>query len=106
MSPKPTVPKIIHVDDPELHISHIKTLEDRKVDPPITRPPAVRRDEDLNNSVSSFQHLEPPQSPEGECEDFVNICQHVNTLAEIYVVNINHVDLLRNVNHQLMENNL
>lgn len=103
MSPKPSVPQIVHLADPELHLPKVKPLEEQELDPPICSLPMIFI---FHHSPEfSVLNLHPPQPPEADCEDIVNFPQHLKFLREFPDINLDHVDLLRNVCHQFVENN-
>ena len=103
MAPKPALPKIVHVDDPELAVSRLKSLEERNVQPPENRL-AVQHQEYFIKF--SFTNLDPPQPPEVDCQDHTNPVQQQRLRAEIYIAAVNFVDLVRNLHQQFCENNL
>ena len=103
MSPKPPVPQIVHLADPELHLPSLKSLKEQQVDLPFTSLPEIfifhQRSE-----LSVFA-LQPPQPADTDCQDSVNFPQNLKILNEFPDINFCHVDLLRNVNHQFCKNN-
>ena len=103
MSPKPSVPQIVHLADPELHLPRAKSLEEQEVGPLVCSMPGIFI---FHHSPEfSVLTLHPPQPPEADCEDIVNFPQHLKFLREFPDINLDHVDLPRNVYHQFDENN-
>ena len=93
MSPKPPIPKVVQVDDPELHESRKKPLKELAVNPPTILLPPHYQDPPISESF--LPTLDPPQSPEAYCEDLVNFPQHFKDMTEIHVLDVKYVDLLR-----------
>ena len=103
LAPKPPIPKIVHIEDPELAVSRVKSLEEKNVHPPENR--LVVQHKEYSKQFSST-HLDPPQPPEPHCEDHLNHVQQLRILPEIDITGVNFVDLFRNLHQQFSENNL
>ena len=104
MAPKPPIPRIVHIDDPQLAESRLKSLQEKDVEPP-ENPLLVQHKEYLDKKFS-LSHLEPPQPPEADCEDHINYVQQLKILPEIYIASVKFVDLFRNLHQQFSEKNL
>ena len=103
LAPKPPIPKIVHIDDPVLAVSPVKSLQERNVHPPESR--LVVQHKEYSKQFSST-NLEPPQPPEADCEDRLNHVQPLRILSEIDITGVNFVDPVRNLHQQFSENNL